>query len=127
MELSEENDIVVQMWDVFSFASSDLAPQAKVKLVWISGISAAYREKLKFVVEGHTDNVGLEERNRLLSDGRAGVVKKYLIGLGVPQGNISQRGLGMSSPIAPNDTPGRASAESPCGIDSVLRTVRGSE
>ena len=107
VELSEENSIVVRMWDVFSFGSSDLEPQAREKLAWISGIAAAYREKLKFVVEGHTDSTDTEETNRRISDRRAGAVRKYLIDLGVPQGNVAQRGLGESKPIAPDTPEGR--------------------
>ncbi len=68
------------------------------------GTAAAYREQLKFVVEGHTDSVGGEETNRELSEDRAGSVRKYLTNLGVPQANVARRGLGMSTPIAPNDT-----------------------
>ena len=59
---------------------------------------------LKIEVHGHTDNVGSEEDNLQLSEGRAKAVIDYLQNKGVAADRLSFRGFGESAPIAPNDT-----------------------
>ena len=55
-------------------------------------------------IEGHTDNVGYAEANRLLSASRAGEVLKELVKLGVEKGRMHSVGLGSAKPIADNAT-----------------------
>lgn len=55
-------------------------------------------------VAGHTDSVGSEESNRVLSERRAGTVGHYLYGKGVRDERIETRGLGEAQPVAPNDS-----------------------
>ena len=65
--------------------------------------------KLRLEVGGHTDNVGKDEDNLVLSERRAKAVYDYLILRGVDPDRLTYRGYGESQPIAPNDTPeGRA-------------------
>jgi phage tail-like protein len=56
-------------------------------------------------VEGHTDSVGAASTNQTLSQNRANAVKDYLVGQGVPAGQITATGYGEDRPIASNDTP----------------------
>ncbi|HEY4064449.1 MAG TPA: OmpA family protein [Puia sp.] len=64
---------------------------------------------LQLSVDGYTDNTGLAEKNRVLSENRAASVKKYLVAKGVEDGRIRSAGHGPSDPIADNKTPaGRA-------------------
>jgi len=56
------------------------------------------------VVEGHTDNVGEAERNRLLSLGRAVAVRDELERLGVPGHRLRVEGRGEVRPVADNGT-----------------------
>jgi len=56
------------------------------------------------LLEGHTDNVGSESYNRTLSERRAEVVRQALLARGVPEARAKAAGLGMSQPLAPNDT-----------------------
>ncbi|MDT0554189.1 OmpA family protein [Urechidicola vernalis] len=58
----------------------------------------------KFVVEGHTDNVGSEANNQKLSERRAESVLAYLLSKGVSSDNLSSKGYGESNPIHSNDT-----------------------
>ena len=61
------------------------------------------------VVEGHTDNKGSAENNKVLSLDRAIVVKRELKNRGVSSDKIRAVGMGGEHPIASNDTPeGRA-------------------
>jgi outer membrane protein OmpA-like peptidoglycan-associated protein len=55
-------------------------------------------------LEGHTDSVGRPDYNQRLSMGRAQAVAQVLIGIGMPQGNLNVRGLGMTKPVADNKT-----------------------
>jgi OOP family OmpA-OmpF porin len=65
---------------------------------------------LKIDIEGHSDNVGSEERNKTLSQERAESVKKYLMDKGIDASRINAQGFGSEKPIADNKTAaGRAS------------------
>lgn len=55
-------------------------------------------------ISGHTDAVGSEKSNQVLSANRANAVKSYLVKRGVPKNKIEARGYGESQPIADNTT-----------------------
>ncbi|MFA5858686.1 MAG: OmpA family protein [Elusimicrobiota bacterium] len=55
-------------------------------------------------VEGHSDSVGSQSLNNLLSELRARSVADYIIEKGVPIKRISCRGLGASNPVSSNKT-----------------------
>jgi outer membrane protein OmpA-like peptidoglycan-associated protein/Tol biopolymer transport system component len=59
---------------------------------------------LKMQVSGHTDNVGNEANNQLLSDNRAKSVMNYLISKGITADRLSAKGYGSSKPITANDS-----------------------
>lgn len=56
-------------------------------------------------IEGHTDNVGSDEKNLLLSQKRATAVRNYLVKRGVDGLKLEAFGYGESMPVADNDTP----------------------
>jgi outer membrane protein OmpA-like peptidoglycan-associated protein len=55
-------------------------------------------------IDGHTDNVGSDERNQVLSEQRANSVKNYLVSKGIEENRITATGYGESKPIADNNT-----------------------
>ena len=59
---------------------------------------------LKVEVQGHTDNVGGDDYNQKLSQGRADAVKAWLIGHGITGDRIATRGYGRQQPVADNNT-----------------------
>ncbi|MCG8577308.1 MAG: DUF5723 family protein [Flavobacteriales bacterium] len=59
--------------------------------------------KVKFIVIGHTDNVGSDNYNLLLSKRRAETVKKHLINQGVPASQIEVYYYGEWQPLYSND------------------------
>jgi len=59
---------------------------------------------LKIEISGHTDNVGAESFNELLSQRRADAVVNYLVGKGVDKKRLSAKGYGQSKPVDSNDT-----------------------
>jgi outer membrane protein OmpA-like peptidoglycan-associated protein len=82
-----------------------LTPVAREKLSKLSGILLGYQGDFKLDIEGHTDSVGSDAKNEKLSLARATSVRDYLVLQGIPTERIpSTRGLGRTSPAAPNDT-----------------------
>lgn len=59
---------------------------------------------LKLTIDGHTDNVGKPEKNQLLSENRAGSVKKYFMTKGIDESRLISAGHGQDEPIADNKT-----------------------
>ncbi len=96
--------LIVSMPDVlFDTAQYALKPVARERLARIAGIVLAYPD-LKLEIEGHTDNVGTEEYNQVLSEKRAASVRDYLLQSGVSLNSVFARGLGKTEPIADNST-----------------------
>ena len=64
---------------------------------------------LKIEISGHTDNVGAESFNELLSQRRADAVVQFLVGRGIDENRLSAKGYGQNIPIETNENPkGRA-------------------
>ncbi len=57
----------------------------------------------KIIINGHTDNIGEEVKNKILSEARAKAVAEYLIGKGIVSSRIKYNGFGSQQPIATND------------------------
>ena len=55
-------------------------------------------------ITGHTDAVGTDEANQILSEGRANAVKADLVKRGVKADRITTEGKGEKEPVASNDT-----------------------
>ena len=60
--------------------------------------------EINLLVEGHTDNVGAEASNQLLSEKRATAVKNLLVGKGINAGRIIVEAFGETKPVATNET-----------------------
>jgi outer membrane protein OmpA-like peptidoglycan-associated protein len=96
--------LIVSMPDVlFGFNQYTLKPEARERLAKISGIVLAYPD-LKLEIEGHTDGIGTDEYNQVLSEKRADAVRGYLISSGVTPDHVSAVGLGKANPVADNST-----------------------
>lgn len=59
---------------------------------------------LKIQIDGHTDNVGQEKDNQLLSTNRAKSVVGYLLSKAISAQRLTYKGFGSSRPIAENTT-----------------------
>ena len=58
----------------------------------------------KLLLTGHTDNVGNEASNEILSGKRAGQAKRQLIAAGLPESQLVTDAKGQASPKASNET-----------------------
>ncbi len=61
-------------------------------------------KNVKVEIGGHTDNVGNKKDNQVLSENRAGEVRKYMIARGIPAERITSKGFGDTQPMTGNDT-----------------------
>jgi OmpA-OmpF porin, OOP family len=60
--------------------------------------------KIKVEIQGHTDSVGNDKRNLVLSQNRANSVRTYLTRKGIDPGRMVAKGFGENVPIADNRT-----------------------
>jgi OOP family OmpA-OmpF porin len=58
----------------------------------------------KIAIHGHTDAVGSDESNLLLSKSRSATLEKIFVARGVAAEKLSSHGFGESQPVAANDT-----------------------
>lgn len=58
----------------------------------------------RVMIEGHTDSVGSDAVNQIISEQRAASVVRYLVDAGVENERLSPIGYGEMKPLAPNDT-----------------------
>lgn len=56
-------------------------------------------------ISGHTDNVGDDQKNLILSKKRAEAVKAFMVSQGIDASRLSTLYFGETQPIATNDTP----------------------
>jgi len=59
---------------------------------------------MKFKINGHTDNVGDDDNNLVLSRNRAKAVLNYLVSKGIAESRLVSEGFGETKPIDTNDT-----------------------
>jgi outer membrane protein OmpA-like peptidoglycan-associated protein len=59
---------------------------------------------MRIEVGGHTDNVGNDAANQLLSEERANAVRDFLIAHGIEASRVVAKGYGETRPVATNDT-----------------------
>lgn len=87
----------------FESAKFDLLPASEVELDNMVGF---LQENATVVVaiEGHTDNVGGDEDNRVLSQNRAKAVVDYLVEKGIEARRLRAEGFGEDQPIETNET-----------------------
>ncbi len=65
---------------------------------------------MRIEIRGHTDNVGADADNQVLSEKRAKAVRDFLASNGIAADRLSFKGLGEMQPIDSNDTEGGRSA-----------------
>ena len=87
----------------FQTAKSIIKPESNPMLDEIVDIINQYPD-YNLRLSGHTDDVGGEEYNRVLSQNRVDQVKEYLINKGIDRNRLEAIGYGKQKPIASNNT-----------------------
>jgi len=88
----------------FESASADLRPELESSLAALVPPLKA-RMDLNAEILGHTDSIGREGYNMLLSRQRARAVRDYLMNAGIDAMRLSADGRGETEPVADNGTP----------------------
>jgi OmpA-OmpF porin, OOP family len=99
-----EEGAIIRLNNIFfDFNQAILKNEAKPEL---ERLLKFLNEKPSVSIEiaGHTDNVGSDQANNLLSEQRAEAVKNWLIGRGISIDRISIIGYGKKKPVAENTT-----------------------
>ena len=86
----------------FDSGKADLRPESFAELDKLQKL-LKQNPTLQVEISGHTDNVGKDSENQMLSEKRALSVLNYLIKNGANVLNIKSIGYGATKPIFPND------------------------
>lgn len=92
------NEVYVLDHVNFNFDKFDLQPKAKQSLRDVYEY-LKQNPNLKVSISGHTDDLGSDEYNDVLSRERANTVAKYLMALGLKKSRISSKGYGDKIPL----------------------------
>ena len=86
----------------FDFGKATLRPESFHELDELVDFMQN-KEAIKIEIAGHTDNVGADAENLVLSQQRADAIRNYLIKKGVGAQRIIAKGYGATQPIADNN------------------------
>ncbi len=86
----------------FQTGKASIKPSSYPSLDRVAELLKAKNFSLKLA--GHTDDVGTDSKNMILSKDRAESVKQYLVGKGANPSRIEATGYGETQPIASNKT-----------------------
>ena len=87
----------------FEFNSAKLSPSSEAVLRQLALFLTEYPQ-YKIELTGHTDAVGNNEFNMVLSEKRCRTVYNYLIMVGIDSSRLSYRAFGKTTPMATNAT-----------------------
>lgn len=99
-----ERGLVVTLGDIlFETGKSQLKANSTERLYKLTSFLKTYPDRT-LMIEGHTDNVGGDDSNILLSQKRAESVRMFLLEQGVNSARLSAIGKGENFPVASNES-----------------------
>jgi len=102
LPISEGGEVVLKNV-FFDTGLYDLKPQSQSELNKLVQL-LDQNPTLSILIEGHTDNVGSESLNLILSGNRAKAVYNYLVSKNINKNRLAYKGYGESKPLADNTT-----------------------
>jgi outer membrane protein OmpA-like peptidoglycan-associated protein/tetratricopeptide (TPR) repeat protein len=99
----EKNKKVVLQNIFFESGKYDLKSSSEAELSSLARFLKT-NDRMRIEIQGHTDDVGSDRDNLILSQKRAEAVRSYLVGRGIHAERIVAKGYGESDPKAPNNT-----------------------
>lgn len=99
----EAGGMVVLKNIFFATNKFELLPESKTELQQLIDFLDV-NPTVSIEIGGHTDNVGDEKANQLLSENRAKTVYGYLISNKIPASRLTYKGFGKMNPVAVNTT-----------------------
>jgi outer membrane protein OmpA-like peptidoglycan-associated protein len=87
------------------YATNSSVLSAKSKFI-LKGFARFLKENegITVMIQGHTDDVGDDQKNLILSEDRAKGVKDYLVSLGIDKARLTAKGFGETQPKVANDS-----------------------
>lgn len=99
-----DRGMVVTLGDVlFDSGQARLSPGGTRNMATLADFFKRYPQR-SATIEGHTDSIGADSANQLLSERRANAVMTALVSLGVPSDRLGMRAYGSQMPVADNGT-----------------------
>jgi OOP family OmpA-OmpF porin len=99
-----ESRIELTQQVLFETGTAVLRPESDDVLGEIAEVLTAHPELSRVEVQGHTDETGTPELNRVLGQERAQAVVNWLVSRGVAPGRLEAKGYGSDRPLADNTT-----------------------
>jgi len=103
------NEIQIKQQVQFALDSAVILPESFGLLTEIADTIIRNPQIKRIEVQGHTDNSGTAEHNKVLSEQRAEAVRAWLVQHGTPADRLVARGYGQEKPLVPNVTAGNRS------------------
>lgn len=100
------NEIQIKQQVQFALDSAVILPESFGLLTEIADTIIRNPQLKRIEVQGHTDNSGTPEHNKILSEQRAEAVRAWLVQHGAPADRLVARGYGQEKPLVPNVTAG---------------------
>jgi len=97
-------EIVISQQVRFETNSADIVASSDPLLREIADVFLRNPHVQLVEIQGHTDNTGGAERNKVLSQERAEAVKTWLVNAGVPEERLEAKGYGPDHPLGSNKT-----------------------
>ncbi len=88
---------------LFNSGSSQFQDSSYAALDTLASRMQAHPE-WSLTIEGHTDNSGVQSKNRALSQARADAIRNYLLKKGISADHLASIGYGSDRPVADNRT-----------------------
>jgi OmpA-OmpF porin, OOP family len=101
-----KTEITIKQQIQFELNSAVILPASTPLMEEIADVFIKTPRIKRVEVQGHTDNTGPTERNRVLSDDRSGAVRTWLVAHGVSPDRLVAKGFGDTKPLVPNVTAG---------------------
>lgn len=96
--------LVIKEKVFFDTAKATIKPKSFPLLAQVAQVLTEHPELAQIAIEGHTDNVGKPEANRVLSQKRAESVRDFLVKKGVAAARLQPKGFGPDRPADLNTT-----------------------
>jgi outer membrane protein OmpA-like peptidoglycan-associated protein len=98
-------EITIKQQIQFALDSAVILPESNGLMTEIADTLIKNARISRIEVQGHTDNTGTTEHNKILSEQRANAVRDWLTSHGVAPDRLVARGYGQDKPLVPNVTP----------------------
>ena len=101
-----KTEITMKQQIQFATDSAVILPESLQLMTEIADAMIRTPRIKRVEIQGHTDNTGTADHNKILSEQRAESVRTWLTQHGVDPGRLVARGFGQEKPLVPNVTTG---------------------